>query len=122
MTGYEENLSANVIFPPIKIKKSLSEYLADNGKKQLHISETEKYMHVTYFFNGGIEQPHPGEVFFNIPSRKVDNYASVPEMSSPIIKDEVVNRIKDINRNPLDFILINFANPEIGRASCRERV
>jgi len=113
MTGYEENLSANVIFPPIKIKKSLSEYLADNGKKQLHISETEKYMHVTYFFNGGIEQPHPGEVFFNIPSRKVDNYASVPEMSSPIIKDEVVNRIKDINRNHLDFILINFANPDM---------
>ena len=113
MTGYEEDLPANVVFPPIGIKKSLSEYLADNGKKQLHISETEKYMHVTYFFNGGIEKPHQGEIFFNIPSRKVDNYASVPEMSSPIIKDEVLNRIKDMSNNHLDFILINFANPDM---------
>jgi len=113
MTGYEENVPANVIFPPINIKKSLSEYLADNGKKQLHISETEKYMHVTYFFNGGIELPHEGEDFFNIPSQRVDNYASVPEMSSPIIKEEVVNRIKKIDTNPLDFILINFANPDM---------
>jgi len=113
MTGYEENLPANVIFPPLRIKKSLSEYLADNGKKQIHLSETEKYMHVTYFFNGGIEQPHDGEIFFNIPSQKVDNYASVPEMSSPTITDETINRIKNINNSPLDFILLNFANPDM---------
>jgi len=113
MTGYEENLPANVVFPPLKIKKSLSETLSEAGKKQIHISETEKYMHVTYFFNGGIEQPHEGETFFNIPSARVDNYATVPEMSSLIIRDETVNRIKNINTKPLDFILLNFANPDM---------
>ena len=113
MTGYEENLPANVVFPPLKIKKSLSEYLSDNGKKQIHLSETEKYMHVTYFFNGGIEQPHEGEIFFNIPSKRVDNYASVPEMSSLIITEETINRIQSIEKNPLDFILLNFANPDM---------
>ena len=86
----EVNIPANVVFPPLKFKKSLSEYLSDNGKKQIHLSETEKYMHVTYFFNGGIEQPHEGEIFFNIPSKRVDNYASVPEMSSLIITEETI--------------------------------
>lgn len=113
MTGYEENLPANVVFPPLKIKKSLAETLSEAGKKQLHISETEKFMHVTYFFNGGIEQPHEGETFFNIPSPRVDNYASVPEMSALIIRDETVNRIKKINDDPLDFIILNFANPDM---------
>ncbi len=113
MTGYEEDLPANVIFPPLKIKKSLSSTLAEAGKKQLHVSETEKYMHVTYFFNGGIEKPHPGEIFFNIPSPKVDNYATVPEMSALVIRDETVNRIKNIDKHPLDFIILNFANPDM---------
>ncbi len=113
MTGYEENLPANVIFPPLKIKKSLATSLSDVNRRQIHISETEKYMHVTYFFNGGIEQPHPGEIFFNIPSQKVDNYALYPAMSTEIIRDETVRRIQDINRNPLDFILLNFANPDM---------
>ncbi|MGI6484317.1 MAG: 2,3-bisphosphoglycerate-independent phosphoglycerate mutase [Candidatus Dojkabacteria bacterium] len=113
MTGYEENLPANVVFPPLRIKKSLSEYLSDNGKKQIHLSETEKYMHVTYFFNGGIEQPHEGETFFNIPSKRVDNYASVPEMSALVITEETMNRIANIEKNPLDFILLNFANPDM---------
>ncbi len=111
MTGYEENIPAHVVFPPKKIKKSMARYIAENGYKQLHISETEKYMHVTYFFNGGIEQPNEGEDFFNIPSPKVENYAMVPEMSSPIIRDEVVKRIKaDYDYK---FILINFANPDM---------
>lgn len=113
MTGYEENLPANVVFPPLKIKKSLAETLSESGKKQLHISETEKFMHVTYFFNGGIEQPHEGEIFFNIPSPRVDNYANVPEMSSLIIRDETVNKIKNINLDPLNFIVLNFANPDM---------
>ncbi len=113
MTGYEENLPANVVFPPLKIKKSLAETLSESGKKQLHISETEKFMHVTYFFNGGIEQPHEGEIFFNIPSPRVDNYANVPEMSSLIIRDETINKIKNINKAPLNFILLNFANPDM---------
>ncbi|MDY0097236.1 MAG: 2,3-bisphosphoglycerate-independent phosphoglycerate mutase [Candidatus Dojkabacteria bacterium] len=113
MTGYEENIPAHVIFPPKKIKKSLASYVAENGFNQLHISETEKNMHVTYFFNGGIEAPNPGEDFFNIPSPKVDNYATIPEMSSKIIRDEVVKRIKAMKQYNYKFIVINLANPDM---------
>lgn len=113
MTGYEEGVPAHVIFPPKKIKKSLAAYLADNGMNQLHVSETEKNMHVTYFFNGGIEAPHKGEDVINVPSQKVDNYAVVPAMSSEIITDEVLDRIKNIKKNGYKFILINFANPDM---------
>ncbi len=113
MTGYEEGLPANVIFPPLPIKKSLSEYLSENGKKQIHISETEKFMHVTYFFNGGIEQAHKGEVFFNIPSPRVEDYSVVPEMSAYIIRDETIKRISEIRNTPYNFVLLNFANPDM---------
>ncbi len=113
MTGYEEGLTANVIFPPLPVKRSLAEHLSESGKKQVHISETEKHMHVTYFFNGGIEAPHPGEVFFNIPSPRVADYAEVPAMSAEIIRDETVKKIRDMERNPYNFILLNFANPDM---------
>ena len=113
MTGYEENIPAHVIFPPKKIKKSLAAYISENGFNQLHISETEKNMHVTYFFNGGIEAAHKGEDFFNIPSPKVDNYATIPEMSSKIIRDEVVKRIKAMREYNYKFIVINLANPDM---------
>lgn len=113
MTGYEQNIPAHVIFPPKKIKKSLAAYISENQFTQLHISETEKNMHVTYFFNGGIEDPHKGEDFFNIPSPKVDNYAMVPEMSSKIIRDEVVKRVKAKDSYKYKFIVINFANPDM---------
>jgi len=113
MTGYEENLPANPIFPPLPIRKSLSDFLAENDKTQFHISETEKFMHITYFFNGAVEQPKKGEVFFKIPSPKVADYSEVPEMGAYGIKDETVKRIKDINNNPFDFILLNFANPDM---------
>jgi 2,3-bisphosphoglycerate-independent phosphoglycerate mutase len=113
MTGYEENLPAHVIFPPKRVKKSISSFLADNGKAQLHVSETEKHMHVTYFFNGGIEAPHPGEDFFNIPSPKVDNYAMTPAMSAEIIRDETVKRIKEIKKRGYKFVILNFANPDM---------
>jgi 2,3-bisphosphoglycerate-independent phosphoglycerate mutase len=113
MTGYEEGLSSHVIFPPRPVKKSLSSYLADKGKRQLHVSETEKYMHVTYFFNGGIEKAHPGELFYNIPSPRVDDYAEAPEMSANIIRDETVKRIQNIKQQPYEFILLNFANPDM---------
>jgi len=113
MTGYEEGVPAHVIFPPKKIKKSLASYISEKGFNQLHISETEKNMHVTYFFNGGVEAAHAGEEFFNIPSPKVENYATVPEMSSRIITDEVVKRIKAIKERKLKFIVINFANPDM---------
>lgn len=113
MTGYEENLPAHVIFPPNPVKKSLSETLSEAGKAQFHISETEKQMHVTYFFNGGVEAPHNGEVFFNIPSPKVENYAEVPAMSAEIIRDETVRKIQDLKKKYYNFILINFANPDM---------
>ena len=113
MTGYEEGVPAHVIFPPKKIKKSLAAYLAENSMNQLHVSETEKNMHVTYFFNGGIEAPHKGEDTINVPSQRVDNYAVVPAMSAEIIRDEVLDRIKNIKKNGYKFILINFANPDM---------
>lgn len=113
MTGYEEGLTANVVFPPLPVKKSFAETLSEKGKTQIHISETEKYMHVTYFFNGGVEAEHEGEVFFNIPSQKVENYATVPAMSAEIIRDETVKRIREIQTKHYDFILINFANPDM---------
>ena len=113
MTGYEENLAAHVIFPPQPVKKSMASYLAEKGKKQFHISETEKHMHVTYFFNGGIEKPHENELFFNIPSPRVDNYAEVPAMSVEIVRDETINRVKNMSKTPYDFILINIANPDM---------
>jgi 2,3-bisphosphoglycerate-independent phosphoglycerate mutase len=113
MTGYEENIPAHVVFPPKKIKKSLAQYVAENGYNQLHISETEKNMHVTYFFNGGIEDANPGEDFFNIPSPRVDNYATIPEMSSKVIRDEVVKRVKAMAQYKYKFIVINFANPDM---------
>lgn len=113
MTGYEEGVPAHVIFPPKNIKLSLAGYLEENGLPQLHVSETEKYMHVTYFFNGGIEAPHKGEDFFNIPSPKVDNYAMTPAMSAEIIRDETVKRIKEIKKKGYKFILVNFANPDM---------
>jgi 2,3-bisphosphoglycerate-independent phosphoglycerate mutase len=113
MTGYEEGVPAHVIFPPKKIKKSLASYLAENDMNQLHVSETEKNMHVTYFFNGGIEQQHNGEDTINIPSPKIDNYAKMPQMSAPLIRDEVLDRISKIKSNGYKFILINFANPDM---------
>ena len=113
MTGYEEGVPAHVIFPPQKVKKSMASYLSENGRNQLHVSETEKHMHVTYFFNGGIEALHKGERNINIPSPKVDNYATVPAMSAEIIRDEVVSNIKKVKENKYGFILLNFANPDM---------
>ncbi len=70
-------------------------------------------MHVTYFFNGGIELAHKGEDFFIIPSPKVENYATMPAMSAPIIRDEVVKRIRAMSAFNYKFIVINFANPDM---------
>lgn len=113
MTGYEEGLPAKVIFPPNRVKMPLSEYLCENGIKQLHVSETEKYMHVTYFFNGGVEKAHVGEDFFNIPSPRVTDYSTTPAMSAKLIRDETVKRIKENARFNYGFVLVNFANPDM---------
>ncbi len=113
MTGYEEGIPAHVIFPPERVKKSITQYLAEHNMNQLHVSETEKNMHVTYFFNGGVEIPYKGESCINVPSPKVDNYAFIPAMSAEIIRDEVLGNIKRIKENKNRFILINFANPDM---------
>jgi 2,3-bisphosphoglycerate-independent phosphoglycerate mutase len=113
MTGYEEGLPAKVIFPPHKVKLPVAQYIADSGIKQLHVSETEKHMHVTYFFNGGVEQAHQGEDVINIPSPKVNDYSMTPAMSAEIIKDETVHRIKGNGQFGYGFVLVNFANPDM---------
>jgi 2,3-bisphosphoglycerate-independent phosphoglycerate mutase len=113
MMGYGEGLNMDVVFPPKTLENTLSSVISQRGLNQLHISETEKYAHVTYFFNGGIESTHPGEQFLNIPSKKVFDYAETPEMSAGIVTDEVVNRLKRLAENQLSFIVVNFANPDM---------
>lgn len=113
MTGYSEDLNTHVIFPPKKVFETLSSTVSDAGLKQLHVSETEKFMHVTYFFNGGIEKPHKGEEFFNVPSPKVFDYSAVPEMSAYIIRDEVLFKLNKLDKNPYSLIIINIANPDM---------
>lgn len=113
MTGYSEDLDTHVVFPPKKITETLSSTISDNRLNQLHMSETEKFMHVTYFFNGGVEKPHAGEDFFNVPSPKVFDYSTTPQMSAEIIKDEVIYRLDNLNNKKYSFIVINFANPDM---------
>ncbi len=110
MTGYEENLPVKVLFKPQDIASTIGAVIAGAGFNQLHIAETEKSAHVSYFFNGGREQPYDGEEIFTIPSPKVKEYSEVPEMSAEVIRDEVVYRIE---LNKYNFILINFANPDM---------
>jgi 2,3-bisphosphoglycerate-independent phosphoglycerate mutase len=113
MTGYESDLNTKIIFPPKPIHESLASTLSKHRLKQLHISETEKFAHISYFFNGGKEVPHAGETFFNIPSPKVYDYSRTPHMSAEVIKDEVIYRLENLDKEKYSFIVINFANPDI---------
>ncbi len=110
MSGYAENLPLKVLFEPHRVNTCLSTVISSAGYSQLHIAETEKGAHVTYFFNGGREDPHDREEFFIIPSPKTKNYAETPAMSAEIIRDEVVYRL---GINKYNFILVNFANPDM---------
>ena len=85
----------------------MGEYLAKSGKKQLRIAETEKYAHVTFFFNGGVEQPNENEVRDLIPSPKVATYDLQPEMSAYLVTDKV---IEELDSGEFDVIILNFAN------------
>ena len=109
-TEYERGLPANVAFPPEDIQHSLGETLSLAGKKQLRITETEKYAHVTYFFNGGKEKPFEGEDRVLIPSPATSHFDEVPEMSSPQITESLLDILK---KNEYDFILVNYANPDM---------
>jgi 2,3-bisphosphoglycerate-independent phosphoglycerate mutase len=110
LTEYEANLPVKVAFPPEKIENPLAKILSDLNLKQFHIAETEKYAHVTYFFNGGREKPFPNEDRVLIPSPKVTSYDQKPEMSAY----EVTNKtIEAIEKNIYDFVIVNFANPDM---------
>ncbi len=110
MTEYEKELPVNVAFPPVILKNTLSEVLSNNGKNQLHIAETEKYAHVTYFFNGGRELPFEKEDRILVPSFLASKFDKVPEMKAPEISSSVVN---GLYKNKYEFILANFANPDM---------
>ncbi|MBD3248354.1 2,3-bisphosphoglycerate-independent phosphoglycerate mutase [Candidatus Falkowbacteria bacterium] len=107
---YEEGLPVDIVFTTKKITSRLGEVLSQNGKKQLRIAETEKYAHVTYFFNGGEEKPYEGEDRIVVPSKRVKSYAEVPEMSAPEVMEKLLKAIDD---DRYDFILVNFANPDM---------
>jgi 2,3-bisphosphoglycerate-independent phosphoglycerate mutase len=112
LTEYQApgELPVAVAFPPLEID-SLAAYLSRLGLWQLHIAETEKYAHVTYFFDGGVENPFPGEERILVPSRRdVPTYDLAPEMSAPTITDELVAALSS---NQFDFVIVNYANPDM---------
>jgi 2,3-bisphosphoglycerate-independent phosphoglycerate mutase len=109
-TEYEEGLTKDIVFYPDKITVRLGEILSKEGLKQLRVAETEKYAHVTYFFNGGLEKPYSGEDHLLIPSKKVSTYSSIPEMSAEEITEKVLEAVDDFKH---DFILVNYANPDM---------
>ncbi|MCK9368522.1 2,3-bisphosphoglycerate-independent phosphoglycerate mutase [Candidatus Dojkabacteria bacterium] len=113
MTGYSEELNTHVIFHPKKVSQVAASVISNAGLKQFHIAESEKFTHVTYFFNGGNDKIHGGEEFFNIPSPTVSEYSDAPQMSAYQIRDEVVARLDKIDEKKYSFILINFANPDM---------
>jgi 2,3-bisphosphoglycerate-independent phosphoglycerate mutase len=109
MTEYEGGLPVEVAFPPEEVR-SLAHAASDAGWRQFHVAETEKYAHVTYFFNGGREEPLPGEERRLVPSPKVPTYDLQPEMSAPGVTDALVEAIAS---DRYDFIVANFANPDM---------
>ncbi len=110
MTEYEEGLPVEVAFPQQKISQPLAKVVSDHQLKQLHIGESEKYAHVTYFINGGREDPFPLEDRVHIPSPKVPTYDLKPEMSALEITDYVVAKLKT---DSYPFYIINYANPDM---------
>lgn len=110
MTAYEADFPVDVIFPDEGITNPLAEVLSKSGCRQIHAAETEKYAHVTYFFNGGLETPFPGEDRILIPSPKVATYDLQPEMSAYELTAAIEARIR---AHDDDFILVNFANPDM---------
>jgi 2,3-bisphosphoglycerate-independent phosphoglycerate mutase len=109
MTEYEAGLPVAVAFPP-QTESSLASYFAELGWRQFHVAETEKYAHVTYFLNGGVEQAFPGEDRVLVPSPKVATYDLQPEMSAAGVTDALVEAMAG---DRYDFIVANFANPDM---------
>lgn len=110
MTQYDATIDAPVAFPPEEIADTLGEVLAKHGLAQLRIAETEKYAHVTFFFNGGVEAPNAGEERILIPSPKVATYDLQPEMSA---KEVTQALLAELDKDKFDAIILNFANPDM---------
>jgi 2,3-bisphosphoglycerate-independent phosphoglycerate mutase len=110
LTEYDPAFDVSVAFLPARLTHTLGEYLSELGLRQLRIAETEKYAHVTFFFNGGIEAPNIGEDRILIPSPKVATYDLQPEMSAFELTDRLV---AEIRKNQYDVIICNFANPDM---------
>ncbi len=111
MTPYDASFKGvNILFPKENVDDTLGEYLSRMGKRQLHTAETEKYAHVTFFFNGGRETPYEGEDRILVPSPKVATYDLKPEMSAFEVKEKLVGAI---NTQEYDFIVVNFANGDM---------
>ena len=111
MTPYDASFKGvHILFDKENVQNTLGEYLANNGKTQLHIAETEKYAHVTFFFNGGRETPYENEDRILVPSPKVATYDLKPEMSAYEVKDKLVEAI---GTQKYDFIVVNYANGDM---------
>ncbi|HEY6220285.1 MAG TPA: 2,3-bisphosphoglycerate-independent phosphoglycerate mutase [Gemmatimonadaceae bacterium] len=110
MTMYDETFTAPIAFPPISMANIVGEMVSKAGMTMLRTAETEKYAHVTYFFNGRIETPFPGEERVLVPSQKVATYDLMPEMSAPGVTDVLVSAIE---KGEHDFILCNYANGDM---------
>ena len=121
MTPYDASFTGvEILFPKENVTNTLGEYLSSLGKKQLHIAETEKYAHVTFFFNGGREAPYEGEDRILVPSPKVATYDLKPEMSAYEVKDKLVEAIAT---QKYDFIVVNYANGDmVGHTGIMEAV
>jgi len=111
MTEYDSTFTGlRVVFGPEEIKNTLGEVVAANGLNQLRIAETEKYAHVTFFFNGGVEEPNPNEDRALIPSPKVATYDLQPQMSAPELTEQLLAKLDE---DKYDMIILNFANPDM---------
>ncbi len=111
MTPYDASFTdVHILFDKENVQNTLGEYLSNLGKTQLHIAETEKYAHVTFFFNGGRETPYENEDRILVPSPKVPTYDLKPEMSAFEVKDKLVEAIKS---DKYDFIVVNYANGDM---------
>jgi len=110
MSSYDQTLDLPVVFKQNRVTKNLGNVLAEHGLKQLRIAETEKYAHVTFFFNSQIEPPNYNEDRILVPSPKVANYENQPEMSAYEITKKLLNEIK---KDFYDFILVNYANGDL---------
>ena len=109
MTKYDDKFKFNIMFEPENISNTLSQVISNNNLRQLHTAETEKYAHVTFFFNGGKEEPVANEIRVLIPSPKVATYDQKPQMSAKEVSEVVLKGIND----GIDFIVVNFANGDM---------